>query len=352
MANCINTNSVQYRELKRLSTLPEILLKAEIARYQESHDGRFPHIDEIPGANSLESMREDLKIREDGTSNIEDIFKFTGASDINTANVIINDKYRDIDTEIIPLNTKAIINTKTRPSMFKYVESPEQDFDLTDSTIFITSSLEKMAKTMGINIKHMSIYQMEKEGILEQVPDAVQADAFIFNGDIYINTDLASIDAKVHELLHILLGSMRFKQPDLYFSLVNSMANIPGIEDYAIRYPNRSQTDLLEEIFVEQFGKYLTGMENKIGNLPSDVLYQINYNINRILDTILMGDNSVSSIDDKTLYNSSLKEVAKMVNSSTMSNKAHGFLEDALIHRIMANVKQELFEKGDLKEEC
>ena len=41
-----------------------------------------------------------------------------------------------------------------------------------------------------------------------------------------------------------------------------------------------------------------------------------------------------------------------MVNSSTMINKTHGFLEDALIHRTLANVKQELFENGDLKEEC
>lgn len=352
MANCINTNSVQYRELKRLSTLPEILLKAEIARYQESHDGRFPNIDEIPEASSIESMKQDLKIREDGTSKIEDILKFTGTSDINTANIVINDKYRDLDTEIIPLNTTAIINTKERPSMFKYVETPANDFSFVDSAIFITSSLEKMAKTMGINIKHMSIAQMNQEGILQQVPDAVQADAFIFNGDVYINTDLASVDAKIHELLHILLGSMRFKQPDLYFSLVNSVANIPNLEDYTVRYPNRTQTDLLEEIFVEQFGKYLTGIDNIINQLPPDVLYQINYNINRTLDTILMGDNSVSSIDDETLYNSSLKEVAEMVNSSTMTNRAHGFLEDALIHRVMANVKQELFEKGDLKEEC
>jgi hypothetical protein len=65
-----------------------------------------------------------------------------------------------------------------------------------------------------------------------------------------------------------------------------------------------------------------------------------------------MGDNSVSSIDDSTLYNSSLRDLAEVVNSSTMINQAHGFLEDSLIHRTLANVKQELFEKGDLKEEC
>ena len=89
-----------------------------------------------------------------------------------------------------------------------------------------------------------------------------------------------------------------------------------------------------------------------MSKLDSDILYQINYNITRTLDSILMGDNSVQAIDEETLYNSSLKNVAKMVNSSTMVNQSHGFLEDALIHRTLANVKQELLENGDLKEEC
>jgi hypothetical protein len=108
-----------------------------------------------------------LKIREDGTSKIEDILKFTGASDIDSANIIINDKYRDLDTEIIPLHKTAIINIKERPSLFKYVESPENDLDFEDPQIFITNSLDKMAKTMGINIKHMSTARMSEEGILE-----------------------------------------------------------------------------------------------------------------------------------------------------------------------------------------
>lgn len=352
MANCINTNSVQYRELKRLSILPEILLKAEIAQYQESHNGRFPMIDEIPGANSLEAIKQDLKITKDNTSKIEDIINFAGTSDLNEANVIINDKFRDLDVELIPLNKTAIVDIKERPSLFKYKQSPENDFNFIDSQIFIVNSLDKMAKTMGINIKHMTIETMRKEGILDKVPDANQAHAFIYNGDIYINTDLTSTDAKIHELMHILLGSMRFKNSQLYSELIQSVQNLPNLQDYMIKYPNRTQSDLFEEIFVDQFSKYLTGLDNEITNLNSDVLYQINYNIIRTLDSILMGDNSVAAINDETLYNSSLKEIAKIVNSSTMVNKTHGFLEDALIHRVLANVKQELFENGDLKEEC
>lgn len=352
MANCINTNSAQYRELKRLSTLPEIFLKAAIAQYQESHNGRFPMIDEIPGANSLEAIKQDLKITEDSTSKIEDIINFTGTSDLNKANVIINDKFRDLDVEVIPINKTAIIDIKERPSLFKYKQSPKNDFNFVDSQIFIVNSLDKMAKTMGINIKHMTIETMRKEGILDKIPDANQANAFIYNGDIYINTDLTSTDAKIHELMHILLGSMRFKSPELYFELIQSIQDLFNLQDYALKYPNRTQSDLLEEIFVDQFSKYLAGLDNNMSQLDSDILYQITYNITRTLDSILMGDNSVSAINDETLYNSSLKEVAEIVNSSTMINKTHGFLEDALIHRVLGNVKQELFENGDLKEEC
>jgi hypothetical protein len=145
---------------------------------------------------------------------------------------------------------------------------------------------------------------------------------------------------------------MRFKNPELYSSLVQSVETLPNIETLAMSYPNRTRLDLLEEVFVGEFSKYLMGLENEMSNLDSDTLYQIYYNINRTLDTILMGDNSVSAIDDEVLYSSSLRELAEMVNSSTMVNKTQGFLNDALIHRTLANVKQELLENGDLKEEC
>lgn len=352
MTSCINVKSVQYRELKRLSTLPEILLKAEIAQYQAEHNGRFPMVDELPGASSVEAIKQDLKIREDGTSKIEDILKFTGAPDLNSASVIINDKYRDLDTEIIPLNKTAIVDIKERPSLFKFVETPENDFDFVDSAIFITNSLEKMAKTMGIGIKPISIAGMQSEGISDKIPGAAQAAAFIYNGDIYVNTDLATVDSKIHELMHILLGSMRFKNPELYAKLIKTAENLPNFEDIAMNYPNRSRSDLLEEVFVEEYSKYLAGSESEFAKLDPDTQYQVSYNITRTLDSILMGDNTTAALDDETLYNSSLLEVGKLVNSSTMPNTRHGFLEDALIHRVMANVKQELFENGDLKEEC
>ena len=198
----------------------------------------------------------------------------------------------------------------------------------------------------------MSISAMKQVGILDTIPTAAQSSAFIFNGEIYINTDVATIDSKIHELMHIFLGSIKFKQPGLYNALVESVMNFDNIQALITNYPNRTQMDVLEEIFVEEFSKYVSGIDNNISKLDPDIVYQILYNVTRTLDTILMGDNSVRSINEETLYNSSLKEIAEIVNSSTMANAAHGYLEDALIHRTLANVKQELLENGDLREEC
>jgi hypothetical protein len=57
---------------------------------------------------------------------------------------------------------------------------------------------------------------------LKNIPEVLSAKAFVHNGKIYINTDRADIDAPIHEMTHMLLGSIRFKNPDLYFDLIEN----------------------------------------------------------------------------------------------------------------------------------
>ena len=40
-----------------------------------------------------------------------------------------------------------------------------------------------------------------------------QAKAFIYNGNIYINTDNATIDSPIHEMLHIVIGGLSRSNP-------------------------------------------------------------------------------------------------------------------------------------------
>jgi hypothetical protein len=55
----------------------------------------------LPGANSLNALEQDLNIKKGGTSKIEDILSFTGKQSLSEANIAINDKYRDLDVELV-----------------------------------------------------------------------------------------------------------------------------------------------------------------------------------------------------------------------------------------------------------
>ena len=48
----------------------------------------------------------------------------------------------------------------------------------------------------------------------------------------------------------------------------------------------------------------------------------------------------------------SLRSLAETLNSAEMNNKFTGLMNDAETHRVLANYKSELMEKGELKEFC
>jgi hypothetical protein len=74
------------------------------------------------------------------------------------------------------------------------------------------------------------------------------------------------------------------------------------------------------------------------------------YYIQRDLDTIMMGNYSVKSVDD--LFNCSLLELSELTESNTFNVTQPGLLTDSAIHRMLANTKEEYFKSGDLTENC
>jgi hypothetical protein len=114
------------------------------------------------------------------------------------------------------------------------------------------------------------------------------------------------------------LGSVRFKNPDLYFGLVREAQNFKHFEERMDNYPNMTRDDAMEEIFVEEVGKYLAGLDSDILQLPKEIQYELHYNIKRLLDTVLMGQYSVKSLENDELYNMTLKDLTKTVNSMIM----------------------------------
>jgi len=81
-------------------------------------------------------------------------------------------------------------------------------------------------------------------------------------------------------------------------------------------------------------------------------MHEISYNMYRLLDTVMMGGNSVKTIPESVLYNLNMKQVAQIVNSAIAQGRNVGSLDSSQVSRIMANVKSDLLSKGLLREEC
>ena len=335
MAVCVNKNSIEYQSLKDRAGISEFILEAVCRDFLEKYN-RFPHLDELPNSNSEQSLRNTFKIKENNGVKISNLLEITGKETVEEATIDINNQYRDLEVKILPIVEEAIVDVVHRPTTnnFQEIEQIEPDTEANSFLIF-SNALQKLALLYGITFNEVSDAELNSDQWAGLIQDAQSVNAFVYNGQIYINTDRANIDAPIHEMFHILVGSMRFENPELYQNLINSVENLYNYSILISQYPGRSRNDINEEIFITELAKYFSGLPSELINLDQKVMHELTYNIKRTLDTILMGEDSVKTISDERLYNMSLKEVINEVNSTIATSNFHGFIniEGSELHR-------------------
>lgn len=360
MAVCLNKNSVEYQTLLKMSGLSEFKFNAFTSTFVDKF-GRYPELDEIPGADSRPYLNNSLSVKTiDDTSFVKNdkIFSQTGTTDVKEANIRINNTYRDLEVKLTPSSEVSTMQVRKRPNKWDNVY--EGGIIIDDSTSssrnvgVFNSILEKLANLYGINFVSITNGELSSEQWKGVVDDAKTTNAFVYNGDIYINIDNSSIDAPLHEMLHLFLGSVRYSDPQLYFSMVEAMNELPNKVLLARNYKDRTDSDINEELLVSEFSKYVTGQDSIISKLPVNVLHKTFYNMGRVLDSILFGEQSIATMDTKSLFNSSLVKLSEYLGSALTNNQYSGTfnVKSAEVHRVLANVKSDLMKNKDLKEFC
>lgn len=353
MAMCINKNSVQYQSLKNRAGIPEFILEAVCRDFMEKHD-RFPHLDELPNSNSEPYLKDQLGMTQHNSAKISSILEMTGKETVEEAVVDINNQFRDLETTILPINKEAIVDIVHRPTDNNFEVTPiEQDSEV-NSYLVLNNSLQKLASLYGIKFNDITDAELATEKWRNIMPEGSLVNAFIYDGQIYINLDRANLDAPIHEMFHMFVGSLRFTNSSLYQSLVETAESLPNYAQLAEDYQGRTRNDINEEILVTEVSKYLTGQPSSLANMDSKTRYEISYNIKRMLDTVLMGQDSVKTISEDRLFNLSLKEIAQEVNSAVMVNNFTGTMnvEGSELHRKLNNMKSDLYKEGTLEEYC
>jgi hypothetical protein len=354
---CINTNSVEFQTNLKKSGLSEFDYAIEVDRYFDlqrdmgvpEEELKYPELDRVQGADSSAYLEENIKLKDNG-ANIQDILAYTKTRDIAQATISINNTHRDLEVSILPLNEQALVTIAHRPNEFKEVHN--EPVNISKDKAALIPIFNKLASLYGIHFHNVTIAELIHNEKFKDVLDAKHTNAFILNGDIYINMDVADIDAPIHEMSHLLLGSVKYQNPELYAALVDVVEQLPAYEEVAKEFQGRTRSDLNEEIFVTEFAKFISNKNSLIHELPEFVQEEILYNIKRLLDSMLMGDTSVKTIPVQHLTSLSLPSIAELVNSTAFDNVSRGSLTISQQHRILNNRKADLMKSNDLIEEC
>lgn len=351
MANyCTLRKSQKCQTLSRVSGISEDFIAQKCNEFFDLY-GRYPELDELPNVDSQEFLEKkyNIKTSQGGTkySNTQQLLQQTSTESIEEANAQINNIHRDLEVRIEDINGVSVFEIEHRPNEYVIGGAPYINTAKSETQVHcgIIEALNRMRKYYGINI----IPVTSNDDFPPEL-NVSQAKAFIYNGNIYLNIDNATIDSPIHEMLHILLGSMSRNNPQLFYQLVQSVEQLPSYERRAQYYPNRTRSDVDEEIFVEELAKYLTGQNSLFDNLDIPVISQILYFIQRDLDTMFKGNFSVKSLDDT--FNCSLKELAELTESNIFNIKNGGSLNPDTIHRMLANTKEQYMKEGELIENC
>ena len=379
MLNCSNKElEPKVQALQKMSGLSDFSIKSQIRHYTQLHNGRLPNLDELDGCDSRPYLKEQYGIINGKSNKIEVIAdKVLGKEnyskkDINSTISAITHKLNNTFTDLILIphrfGKKLAFEVQRRPTI-DYTE-PTDKFKLEGNKFdgaILNSILSKLDDLYGIKV---NIFTPGNTALLQELRhktgnskySLVGVNGFIYNGEIYISSKLTEEDAnktKVHELLHLIVGSIKFTNPSVYNNLVNLASSFQNqFQNFVNKEfgkPINLQTlptlsDYQEEFMVEELAKYLTDNKNSILNKTKDneLKYQVLYNMNRVLDTAFMGDYSVKSIPPNDLYNMSLSNVMDIINSVYTKNlNFKNLTHQAEQHRILANLKKQLADSKD-----
>ncbi len=169
---------------------------------------------------------------------------------------------KEIVDQINKAETKSYLVEEMRGNIatLKYLENNGNKIDITGkfgdeaATKPTTASMEQAVKyfndKFGIAINTMSQTELNDFGKQNNI-DVKNIRAFIYDGQIYINSSNANVSDVFHEMSHIFLGVLKAKYPDSYQAIITKYQQSPKFKNnfkyIEVAYNNFAMQDKLEE---------------------------------------------------------------------------------------------------------
>lgn len=187
-------------------------------------------------------------------------------------------------------------------------------------TMWMSAISTALQNQFGVPINLITSEEVSRE--LRGIADPNIDKAFIYNGEVYVNTSIASTNDLLHEHVHLVLGMLK-SNPELignYERLLNLVLSTDEgrftLNKLKDRYSGLSQMDLAEEVFAKLFSNYvrrhISLQTDQVFSASEDQLKKLTKSVfnTNISDIKEFYGKSVTSIFGK--FN---KEVAQMLQS-------------------------------------
>jgi len=130
-----------------------------------------------------------------------------------------------------------------------------------------SKTLKRMATIFNNKFTNTTTEVLNSEEIrLEYGDKYANLRGFVINGHIILNQDKASLSTPIHELGHIYLAYLKDEDTKLYDYIVSESLNSDIAQGIKDAYPELSESDIGEEVFVEmlglEFGKDLASISS------------------------------------------------------------------------------------------
>lgn len=230
-----------------------------------------------------------------------------------------------------------------------------QEYQQEDKNIPIARMWEAISKEMSPLLK-TQVNVLTAQQIQEQFKNYSDKKAFIKDGQIYINISNASTKDLMHEYAHIILAYLKNNSEyrESYKKLLQSIWDVSGqeIKNQIISdYEYYSQEDIMEELFVTQFGNWIDR-----DNIKLDTIFRNNPELEQA-KKIFDPNNKSKSIKD--LFGRSIGEIFTRFNASVsellQNNKGlmdEQFQKSFTLSRKQSDWIRRRRENKELKEDC
>ena len=243
-----------------------------------------------------------------------------------------------ITQKIISAKSKPIDTTKTKNSILTR-------FSPSDSPEVITEISEFLMDTYGIKVNYLTNKEM-----VELIGSSNYASAFVYQGEVYINIDKASIADPLHEFLHLVLMTMKASNPDTYYKLISSIEGHKNYSMYEVMYSGEIQANKNEEIFAKILSETFRESIIKKGIFNEDIF---NEAFNNSIKDLLQLNKSLEFEDSFELLGTPLEQILTMFNSNILNNVS-GLIDENNVIKMLnySGTIKDLIESGNLTEEC